>query len=139
MAIEPVRLHWSTRPLERCVEARPTSGRVFRGEPSTRSQNIESQLQESRVFEPPAEFAAAAHVKSRDEYEQIRRAAAADPEAYWAEAARQLHWFRPWHTVLDWKPPFAKWFDGATTNISYNCLDRHLAGARRTKTAILWE
>jgi len=103
------------------------------------SQNIESQLQETRVFDAPADFAASAHVKSRQEYEEMRRAASADPEAYWAGVASGLHWFRPWHTVLDWKPPFAKWFDGATTNLSHNCLDRHLDGPRRDKTAILWE
>jgi len=103
------------------------------------SQNIESQLQESRLFEPPAEFAAAAHVKSRAEYEALREAAASDPEAYWAGVARELHWFKPWTKVLDWQPPFAKWFEGGTTNLSYNCLDRHLDGPRRNKTAILWE
>ena len=103
------------------------------------SQNIESLLQESRLFEPPAEFAAAAHVKSRAEYDEIRARASADPEAFWAEVASGLHWFRPWDRVLDWDPPFAKWFDGATTNLSHNCLDRHLSGPRRTKTAILWE
>ena len=103
------------------------------------SQNIESQLQESRVFEAPADFAAAAHVKSRDEYEEIRRRASADPEAYWAALAGQLHWFKPWDKVLDWRAPFARWFDGGTTNLSYNCLDRHLDGPIRHKTAIQWE
>ena len=103
------------------------------------SQNIESQLQESRLFEPPTAFAAAAHVKSREEYEAMRLAASADPEAYWAGVAEQLHWYKPWQTVLDWQPPFARWFDGGTTNLSYNCLDRHLDGPRRHKTAILWE
>jgi acetyl-CoA synthetase len=103
------------------------------------SQNIESLLQESRLFDPPPGFAAAAHVKSRAEYDALRKQAAADPEGYWAGIAKQLHWFKPWTQVLDWKPPFAKWFDGGTTNLSYNCLDRHLDGPRRNKTAILWE
>jgi acetyl-CoA synthetase len=103
------------------------------------SQNIESLLQETRVFEPPAEFARQAHVGSAAEYEELRRRAAADPEGYWAELAAQLHWFRRWDRVLDWKPPFAKWFDGGTTNLSYNCLDRHLEAGLGAKTAILWE
>ncbi|HXC51923.1 MAG TPA: acetate--CoA ligase [Candidatus Limnocylindrales bacterium] len=102
-------------------------------------QNIESQLQESRLFDPPAGFAAKARVRSAQEYEAIRRSASSDPEAYWAQAAKELHWFAPWQSVLEWKPPHAKWFVGATTNLSYNCLDRHLAGPGRTKTAILWE
>ena len=54
----------------------------------------------------------------------------ADPDAFWGEAARQeLHWFKPFETVLDWSnPPFARWFEGGQTNLSYNCLDRHLSG-----------
>ncbi len=103
------------------------------------SQNIESLLQESRVFEPPAGFAAQARVGSREEYERMRRDAADDPEGYWAGVAGQLHWFEPWQKVLDWQPPFAKWFEGGRTNLAFNCLDRHLAGPRRAKTAILWE
>jgi acetyl-CoA synthetase len=103
------------------------------------SQNIESLLQESRVFDPPADFAEAARVKSRQEYDRIRREAAADPEGYWAGVAGELDWFRKWTTVLDWKPPFARWFDGGTTNLSHNCLDRHVAAGRGDKVAILWE
>ena len=103
------------------------------------SQNIESQLQESRLFEPPSEFVARARISGREAYDELRRSAAADPEAYWAGAARELHWFRPWQTVLEWKAPFAKWFVGGTTNLAYNCLDRHLGGPVGKKTAILWE
>jgi acetyl-CoA synthetase len=103
------------------------------------SQNIESLLQESRVFEAPAEFAASARVGSRQEYDRISAAASADPAAYWAGVAGELDWFQEWTTVLDWKPPFARWFDGGTTNLSHNCLDRHVKAGRGDKTAILWE
>ena len=103
------------------------------------SQKIESQLKETRLFPAPPEFAAAAHVKSREEYEALRTQAAADPQAYWAGVASELHWFKSWDTVLDWQPPEARWFEGGTTNISYNCLDRHLFGASRDKVAIEWE
>ncbi|HSG07616.1 MAG TPA: acetate--CoA ligase, partial [Longimicrobiales bacterium] len=65
--------------------------------------------------------------------------AAADREAYWAEWARELHWFEPWTKVLDWNPPFAKWFVGGKLNVSYNCLDRHLEGPRKNKVALVWE
>ncbi len=57
-------------------------------------------------------------------------------------AKEHVDWFTPWKKVLDWKPPFAKWFVGAKTNVSYNCLDRHLEGEnawRRNKAAIIWE
>jgi len=61
------------------------------------------------------------------------------PEEFWAEEARQLDWFRTWDKVLDWKPPFAKWFVGGLLNASYNCVDRHVKTWRKNKAAILWE
>jgi acetyl-CoA synthetase len=102
--------------------------------------SIESILQEGRLFEPPADFAAQAQIKSLAEYEQLYDRAKADPEKFWAELAEQeLHWFEKWQTVLDWQPPFAKWFVGGKLNISYNCLDRHLTTWRRNKAALIWE
>jgi acetyl-CoA synthetase len=103
------------------------------------STDISSVLREDRVFPPPPEFSAEAHVKSMDEWRRLSDAAAADPEKFWSEAARELHWFKPWSKVLDWQIPWAKWFVGGEINLSYNCLDRHVAGPRRDKTAILWE
>ncbi|MEA5464768.1 acetate--CoA ligase [Leptothoe sp. PORK10 BA2] len=101
---------------------------------------IESILQEQRLFEPPAEFAAAATISGADQYQLLYDRAAADPAAFWAELAEQeLHWFKKWDTVLDWQPPFAKWFVGGKINISYNCLDRHLDTPRRDKPALVWE
>ena len=100
---------------------------------------IESILHESRMFNPPKEFAERAHIKSLAEYERICSEAAADPEGFWAEQAHDIHWFRKWDKVLDWKEPFAKWFVGGKLNISYNCLDRHLASWRKNKAAIIWE
>ena len=100
---------------------------------------IESISHESRVFPPPTEFAANAHIKSFEEYERLYAEAAADPTAFWAKQAEDLHWFRKWDTVLTWNEPFAKWFVGGKINISYNCLDRHLTTSRRDKTAFIWE
>ena len=100
---------------------------------------IESILHESRLFQPPADFAAQAHVKSFEEYERLYAEAAADPEAFWARQAEDLHWFKKWDTVLEWNEPFAKWFVGGKLNISYNCLDRHLDTWRKNKAAIIWE
>jgi acetyl-CoA synthetase len=101
---------------------------------------IESILQENRSFPPSAEFASKAAVKSLDAYQQLYAAAQSDPTGFWADqATKELHWFKPWDTVLDWSnPPFAKWFDGGKINLSYNCLDRHLA-TRGDKPAIVWE
>jgi acetyl-CoA synthetase len=101
---------------------------------------IESILQERRLFQPPAEFSQRAHIKSLEHYQQLYDRAKANPEQFWAELAQQeLHWFEPWEQVLDWQPPFAKWFVGGKTNVSYNCLDRHLTTWRRNKAALIWE
>ncbi len=107
--------------------------------PENRSSDIESVLHEDRVFLPPPEFAAQAHVKSFAEYEKLYAAAADDPTAFWAERAAELEWFKPWETVLEWNEPFANWFVGGKINISYNCLDRHIAAGKGDKTAIIWE
>ena len=62
-----------------------------------------------------------------------------DPERFWAEEARNLDWFKTWDTVLEWEPPFARWFNGGKLNASYQCLDRHVKTWRRSKVAIYWE
>ena len=103
-------------------------------------QSIESVLQEKRLFSPPSEFSQQAQIKSFDEYQQIYDQAKADPANFWADlAAQELHWFQKWDKVLEWEPPFAKWFVGGKINISYNCLDRHLSTWRRNKAALIWE
>ena len=101
--------------------------------------NIESLLKEQRVFPPDPEFSKHAHIHDLEVYDSISNRAAEDPEGFWAEIASQLHWFEPWTQVLEWNTPFAKWFVGGKTNISYNCLDRHLTTSRKNKVAILWE
>ena len=100
---------------------------------------MESLLREDRVFAPPAEFAAGAHIKSMEEYEAIYRYSVEEPEAFWAEAAGGLEWFAPWEKVLEGEMGSAKWFVGGKLNLCHNCVDRHALGARREKTALLWE
>jgi acetyl-CoA synthetase len=100
---------------------------------------IQSVSKESRVFEPPAAFAQAARVSSREQYEQLYRRSLDDPEGFWAEQAAQLHWFTPPTKIRQWDPPFAKWFEDGTTNLAYNCLDRHVAQGRGDKRAFVWE
>ncbi|NJD09810.1 MAG: acetate--CoA ligase [Gemmatimonadetes bacterium] len=102
---------------------------------SVREQALEALLSEHRRFPPAAEFRAQANAGDPGIYAR----AAADPEAFWAECARQLHWFRTWDRVLDWDPPHARWFAGGQLNAAYNCLDRHLSGPRRNKAALIWE
>jgi acetyl-CoA synthetase len=103
------------------------------------NQNIDSILTETRSFPPPPEFSKNAHIRSREDYDKLCAQAAADPESFWADIARQLHWFEPWNKVLEWNSPWAKWFLGGKINLSYNCLDRHVATWRKNKAAIIWE
>lgn len=79
-------------------------------------------LTEERRFKPSKEFQMRANAPDAGIYER----AEADPEAFWAQWARELDWFEPWSQVLDWRPPHAQWFVGGKLNASYNCLDRHL-------------
>ena len=103
------------------------------------ADDIESTLKEGRVFPPPESFAQAAHVKSLGEYRGLYEASLRDPEGFWAQQAETLRWSRKWDRVLEWNPPFAKWFSGGTLNISENCLDRHVSTWRKNKAAIIWE
>jgi acetyl-CoA synthetase len=99
-------------------------------------KTIENLLEELRTFEPPEDFRRDAVVSSREIYER----AEADFEAFWAEQAKEhVTWFKPFETVLEWNPPFAKWFLGGTLNISYNCLDRHVEAGFGDKVAYHWE
>ena len=99
---------------------------------------LESQigdLLDQETFEPPKEFASGAVVTDESMYEQ----AEADPEAFWAEQAEQLHWHEKWDQVLDWSdPPNAKWFLGGKLNVAYNCVDRHVEAGNGDRVAFHW-
>jgi acetyl-CoA synthetase len=101
----------------------------------TDSTNFEALLQEHRVIEASAEFKARATVRNASVYEEAER----DPEGFWESFARELEWSAPWNRVLEWKPPFVKWFIGGKLNVSVNCLDRHVRTARKNKAALIWE
>jgi acetyl-CoA synthetase len=101
--------------------------------------SIKSILTESRVFPPPREFARNAHISSLEQYEALWNRAKADPEGFWGELAQTLRWSRRWDKVLEWNPPFAKWFVGGTINVADNCIDRHCEGPLKNKAAIIWE
>lgn len=92
---------------------------------------------EHEVYEPPENVVESAHVQN---WEEMRAEAEADPEAFWAERARELEWYEPWDQVLDdSEAPFYKWFVGAKTNVVHNALDRHLKTWRKNKLALIWE
>jgi acetyl-CoA synthetase len=98
-------------------------------------QNISALLSEDRVFEPSEAFRAGAVVRDRSAYER----ADSDHEAYWAEQAERLTWFRRWDSVMEWTPPWVTWFAGGTLNASVNCLDRHVEAGGGDKVAYHWE
>ncbi|CAM4492014.1 acetate--CoA ligase [Corallococcus exiguus] len=102
-------------------------------------QEIVSVLTESRVFPPPEDFSRRAHIRDMQDYQRLWDEAAKDPDKYWGDRAREeLYWKEPFQTVLDWKPPHARWFVEGKTNLAYNCLDRHLPKLK-DKPAILFE
>jgi len=106
------------------------------------SPDIESLLKEKRTFKPSKDFTRQANWNKKTTTE-LRKLGQKDPKRFWAKMAKEhVTWFSPWKKVLDWKPPFAKWFVGGKLNVAYNCVDRHLEGEhawRRNKAAIVWE
>ena len=106
---------------------------------SEESTDLDSSLRENRVFPPPAEFAAKAHIKSLAQYESMYRHSVDHPDQFWAEAAAELDWFAPWTNVIEGEAAHTKWFVGGKLNLSHNCVDRHALGARKDKVALLWE
>ncbi|HVL24068.1 MAG TPA: acetate--CoA ligase [Thermomicrobiales bacterium] len=97
---------------------------------------IEVLLQENRTFPPSEAFVKQANYADPAIYERAK----ADPEAFWAEQAEALTWFKKWDQVLDWSnAPFAQWFVGGKLNVAYNCLDRHVEAGNGDKVAYYWE
>jgi acetyl-CoA synthetase len=99
------------------------------------SATIDSLLREKEEYPPSESFRRAAVVRD----EAVYREAEADPEGFWAARARDLAWSKPWTKVLEWTPPFARWFVGGRLNVSENCVDRHVRTHRRNKAALVWE
>ncbi len=102
-------------------------------------QHLSSTLREDRVFPPPEAFARSARIPDLPTYEAMYRRSVEDPDAFWAEAAAELEWFAPWNAVCEGEMGHARWFTGGKLNLCHNCVDRHAAGERAQKTALLWE
>ncbi|OGG03368.1 MAG: acetate--CoA ligase [Candidatus Glassbacteria bacterium RIFCSPLOWO2_12_FULL_58_11] len=102
---------------------------------SQSSQTIDVLLEEDRTFEPSAQFKSQANIADPGIYEKARK----DPENFWASFAEELHWYRKWDKVLEWNPPYAKWFVGGKINACYNCVDRHVKNGLRNKAALIWQ
>jgi acetyl-CoA synthetase len=97
---------------------------------------IEALYLENRTFPPPDAFKTGALVTGADVYDEAER----DWQGFWArQAATLLDWYEDWHTILEWELPFARWFVGGKLNVSYNCLDRHVAAGNGDRVAYQWE
>jgi Acetyl-coenzyme A synthetase N-terminus len=94
--------------------------------------NIDALLSEGRTYPPQPEFAAEANA-GPGIYDR-------GPDDFWTEEARsRVTWFTPFHTLKEWKPPYAKWNLGGELNVCYNCVDRHVEGGRGDRVAYYWE
>jgi len=103
--------------------------------PAPSDRGLDSLLEENRRFDPPAAFRGRARVADDEVYAR----AAEDPSAFWAQFAEELHWIRRWDHVVQGEGPEARWFVGGKLNACVNCVDRHIAGPRRNKAALIWE
>jgi len=93
-----------------------------------------------KKYFPSREFQKKAAIKSFRQYKEIYKHSINDPQDFWAERAKDLHWFKKWKKVLeyDFTEAYVKWFEGGKINVSYNCLDRHLYSWRKNKAALIW-
>ena len=101
---------------------------------------IDNVLHEDRLFPPPAKFSAGAAIASMDDYQKLYDAAKEDPEKFWGDIAKaEMHWFKPFDSVVKQNGKDVTWFEGGQTNISYNCLDAHIEVGNGDRAAIIWE
>ena len=103
-----------------------------------------SENENPDIVQPPEAASTGAHVSNMEQYHELYERSAYDPEGFWAEVAEGFHWYRKWDSVrsynydMDAGPVELRWFEGGSTNVCYNCVDRHLE-ERGDKTAIIWE
>lgn len=112
------------------------------------ANEIDSLMQETRVFPPPETAQRQGYIQSREEYDRLYRESIESPDTFWAQQAQEhLEWFKPWDNIISYdfttigenKSPYVQWFIGGKLNISFNCLDRHVNSPRRNKAAIIWQ
>ena len=103
-------------------------------------ENIKNLMQEKRKFPVPDSFRKKAYISSMEQYDAMHSRSLKEPDAFWAEQAESLDWFKKWDTVHTFDPKTVdiKWFIGGKINVSYNCIDRHVKNGIGDKTAILW-
>tara|TARA_B100000315_G_scaffold260889_1_gene326886 strand:- start:2927 stop:4921 length:1995 start_codon:yes stop_codon:yes gene_type:complete len=112
------------------------------------ANEIDSLMQEARVFLPPENAKKHCHIPTLEKYNLLYQESIESPETFWARQANEhIEWFKPWDNILTYnftkigtnKDPYIKWFDGGKLNLSFNCIDRHILSSRRNKAAIIWQ
>ncbi|MDI3484424.1 MAG: acetyl-CoA synthetase [Methanobacteriaceae archaeon] len=109
------------------------------------TDHLDALLHEKRIFHPPEELVKESNIRKwMDErnikgYSELIKKCEEDPEWFWDELAQELDWFEPYTKILEWNPPYAKWFADGKFNIVHNALDRHVKGWRKNKIAYIWE
>ncbi|NJM37069.1 MAG: acetate--CoA ligase [Akkermansiaceae bacterium] len=106
---------------------------------STKKPKSISSHDQDVIHKPSKDFSAKARIPSMAAYRKLYKASIEKPEKFWAKEASELLWQKKWSKVLNWKAPNATWFDGGKLNVCENCVDRHAAGPRKNKAAIIWE
>ncbi|MHC4528691.1 MAG: AMP-binding protein, partial [Planctomycetota bacterium] len=112
---------------------------------SQEQKAIDSLMTEERTFPPPAAVQSNAYINSVEQHEQMWEQSLDDPDAFWLEQAKSLHWFKDPTKSLEytWDTAARKiehtWFADGELNVSYNCLDRHLGTPVAKRTALLWQ
>ncbi len=96
---------------------------------------IEARLEKGDIYPPPEEFKKNANINDPEIYKYAEE----NYEDFWADFAERLDWYEKWDKVLEWNPPYAKWFINGKINASYNCVDRHVENGKGDKTALIWE
>ena len=104
------------------------------------SGQIDNVMHEDRMFPPSSDFSSKAKIGSLEEYQAIYDRAKDDPESFWDEIGKsELHWFKPYDTVLKGAGTDVEWFVNGQTNMSFNCLDANIEAGRGDRAAIIWK
>ena len=104
-----------------------------------KGENLQNNLNHEDIFRASEEFREDAHFSSFNQYKNVYEFSIADKERFWSGEARELYWFNLWKEAKQGNAFNSKWFVDGKTNLSYNCLDRHLPTEKRNKAAIIWE
>ena len=94
-----------------------------------------------KLFYPLDKLSKEAHVKSLDHYNHEYNQSIQDQNQFWEEKAERINWYKKWDSIgsFDYSNGIIKWFEGASLNASYNCLDRHVESGNGDRTALIWE